>query len=196
MKKNIFISFSLILSSLAFAEMKVESKEEKETCLGAKAKFPQYHVIYDALSMLIKDKNCYISNIVVLPKDKKANKALAVYRPECKIKIGNTSPEVILQFEIDESKKNKNESMLKKVVRNFQQPKYVETPTEFNFRRGKDESLKNSDDFFYGNKETGEKGFRELALEAGACGPSEQNEAIDPNQPAFVQSHSASSSKK
>jgi hypothetical protein len=176
--------------------MKAESKEQKDYCLGVKSKSPQYQIIYDALNMLIKDKNCFISNIVVLPKDKKANKALAVYRPDCKIKFGNLSPEVILQFEIDESKKNKNESMFKKVVRNFQQPTSVEVPTDFKFRRGQDESLKNAEDFFHGNKESGEQGFRELAVQAGACGPSDQNQAIEPNQPSFVQSHSSSSSKK
>ena len=204
MKKNIFIGFSLILSSLAFAEMKLESQEEKEKCLGMKAKSPQYHLIYDALSMLIKDKNCYISNIVVLPgeKEKKEKKALAPYRPECKIKFGNTSPEVILQFEIDKNKLNKDSSFLKKTVAFVSQSVLQlpadtkEVPTEFKFRRGKSDVLKNPDDYYFGNKEEGEKGLRELAVEAGVCNPAEQEPLTEPNQPAFVQSNSSSSSTK
>ena len=198
MRNNIIsVLASVFLFNLqGHSEMKLESKEQKDYCLGVKAKSPQYQTIYDALNMLIKDKNCFISNIVVLPKDKKANKALAVYRPDCKIKIGNTSPDVILQFEIDESKKNKNESMFKKVVRNFQQPTSKEIPAEFKFRRGQGEALKNAEDFFYGNKEEGEKGFRELATQAGACNPDEGNPIAEPNQPAFVQSNSSSASKK
>ncbi len=196
MKKSALIIISIIFSSVSFAEMKIDSKEHKELCLGQKANSPQYQVIYDALNMLIKDKNCFISNIVVYPHDKKANKALAVYRPECKIKIGNTSPKVILKFEIDAAKKNQNESFYQKVVRKFQDPESKEIPTEFIFRRGQNENLKNANDYYYGNKDAGEKGFRELAVEAGACKADDQIPMDEPNQSNFAQSSSSQHKSK
>ena len=197
MKKFILaFTSTLLFTSIGFSEMKKESQEQKDFCLGVKkAKSPQYQNIYDALNMLLNDKNCFIKNIVVYPKDKKANGELAAYRPNCKIKLGNISPEAILQFEIDSSKANQNESLLKKVSRTFQQPETKEIPTEFKFRRGQSDALKNADDYYLGNKDEGEKGFRELAVEAGACKPSEQESLTEPNQPAFVQSKSSSSSK-
>ncbi len=176
--------------------MKKENQEHKDYCLGPKSKFEHYQNIYDALNMLINDKNCFISNIIVSPKDKEYRKGVAPYRPDCKIKIGNNTPDVILQFETDESKKNKNESIFKKVSRTFQQPEIKEIPAEFKYRRGKSDIQKNANDYFLGNKEEGEKGLRELAVEAGVCNPAEQEPLTEPNQPAFVQSNSSSSSGK
>lgn len=198
MKKFLLILTSTFLfASIGFSEMKKESQEEKDLCLGVKkARSPQYQNIYDALNMLLNDKNCFIKNIVVYPKDKKANGELAAYRPNCKIKLGNISPEAILQFEIDSSKANKNEPFYKKAMRTFQEAETKEIPTEFKFRRGQSDALKNADDYYLGNKEEGEKGFRELAVEAGACKSAEQEPLTEPNQPAFVQSNSSSSSAK
>jgi len=195
MKKFLLVLTSTFLfTSIGFSEMKKESQEEKSFCLGVKkAKSPQYQNIYDALNMLLNDKNCFIKNIVVYPKDKKANGELAVYRPNCKIKLGNISPEAILQFEIDPSKANKNEPFYKKAMRTFQEAETKEIPTEFKFRRGQSDVLKNAADYYLGNKEEGEKGFRELAVEAGACKSAEQEPLTEPNQPAFVQSNSSSS---
>ena len=198
MKKNILvvISSAFLFSSLSFAEMKLDSKEHKDHCLGPKANSPQYQVIYDALNMLINDKNCHISNVVVLPEDKKANKAIVAYKPDCKIKIGNTSSKAILKFEIDAAKKNQNESFYQKVARKFQDPESKEIPTEFKFRRGQGESLKNANDFFFGNKDAGEKGLRELAVEAGACKSEDQVPMDETNQSNFAQSSSSQHKSK
>jgi hypothetical protein len=180
--------------------MKIESKEHKEECLGKKANSPEYQTIYDALKILINDKNCVISNIVVLPKDKKANKALAVYRPDCQIKFGNIlDPEVILQFEIDKNKLNKDNSFLKKTGAFISQSvlqlpaETKEVPTVFKYKRGKGTSLKNPQDYLDGNEAEQDRGFRDLAVEAGVCKPKEAVFLDETNQGNFAQS---SSSKK
>jgi hypothetical protein len=197
MKKNILIALSLTFSLIGFSEMKVESNKHKEECLGPKAKSPNYGTIYDALKMLINDKNCFISNIVVLPKDKKPNKALAAYRRDCQIKFGNLGPEVILQFEIDENKLNKDNSFLKKTGAFISQSvlqlqaETKEVKTEFKFKSGKSNSLKNSEDYLNGNEAEKDRGFRDLAVEAGVCKPKEAVFLDETNQANFAQSSSS-----
>ena len=202
MKKNILIVFSLAFSLIGFSEMKIESNEHKEKCLGEKANDEksksQFLPIYDALKMLINDKNCVISNIVVLPEDKKPNKALAAYRRDCQIKFGNLGPEVILQFEIDEIKLKKDSSVIQKAGAYASkllqlQAETKEVRTVFKYKRGKGTSLKNSEDYLEGNEAEQDRGFRDLAVEAGVCKPKEAVFLDETNQGNFAQS---SSSKK
>ena len=181
-----------------------QNLSEKDECLGGKKKkLEKYKNLYDAFNMLINDKNCFISKIDALPNDGTLDESLAAYREHCKINIafGEKTTEVLLNFKID---KNKNVSFMKTALKIMKDPKKItealnkpqeKIPTNLNFFRARGE-YKYANDYFYGDRNTGEKGFRELAVEAGACAPEEAKFLDEPNQPAFVQSNSSSSSGK
>lgn len=196
MKKNILIAFSLAFSLIGFSEMKIESNEHKDECLGEIAKKKEkkdvFLPIYDALNMLINDENCFISKIDVLPEEKITTGSVIAHRPNCKIKIANISPNVKIVFTFDKFKKNN--SLLKDVVALFTPTKSVEKKTILKYYRDNPQTHHNQYDYFYGNKESNMIGFRELAQKAGVCGPMKQDFVNESNQPAYV--HSSSSSNK
>ncbi len=180
-----------------------QNLSEKDECLGDKKKnLEKYKNLYDAFNMLINDKNCFISKIDALPNDGTLDESLAAYREHCKINIafGKETTDVLLNFKID---KNKNVSFMKTAAKIIKEPKKItevlnkpqeKIPTNLNFFRARG-GYKNANDYFYGDRNTGEKGLRELAVEKGACAPEEQKFLDEPNQ-NLVESSSSSGKHK
>jgi len=198
----LILTSAFLFSSIGFSEM-TQNLSERDECLGGnKQKNEKYQKLYDAFNMLINDKNCFISKIEASPNDGIRDVSSAANREYCKIKIafGETTTDVLLNFEID---KNKNVPFMKAAVKIIKEPKTIievlnkpqkNIQTKLNFFRARG-GYKNANDYFYGDRNTGEKGFRELAVEKGACAPEEQKFLDEPNQ-NLVESRNSSGKHK